>query len=229
MNIFKNYILYKIFNRLAFEFKPNLNSTKQRNISPHLLFANKFEIESEYINKYKSKNSDHELTFLDIGGRKGEFKYLAANFDYHILELEKKEKTSGITYIQGDICDCPNIKDASYDIIFSNNVFEHLEQPWDAAKECVRLTKKNGLIIHNAPFAWRYHPCPVDYFRFSSQGLASLFTRTREVDILFSGYDISDRRNDHRGSMKMNLDVPPIDEYGGFRENWMSIFIGIKR
>lgn len=230
MNLPKNRFLHKVFNRLAHEFKPDPNIVKQHDISPHLKFAKRFELESEHIKRYKSKCISETPKFIDIGGRIGELKDIADGFDYHILELEKNESNiPGITFIQSDICKCPDIEDESYDVVYSNNVFEHLERPWDAAKECIRIVKKNGLIIHNAPFAWRYHPCPVDYFRYTSQGLASLFCSTDQVDTLFSGYDLTHRRNDHRGGkMEMNLDVPPIDEFGGWREHWISIFIGMK-
>ena len=66
--------------------------------------------------------------------------------------------------IYGDICDCPQIPDESYDIVFSTSVFEHIKEPWKAAKECVRITKKGGINVHLTLFSWRYHPVPVDCF-----------------------------------------------------------------
>lgn len=99
--------------------------------------------------------------------------------------------------------------------IFSNNVFEHIMEPWAAAAECVRILKKNGITIHIAPFSWRYHPVPVDYFRYSHDGLKHLFERTGEIETLLSAYDISERRKDHRGGKIGILDVPPVDELGG--------------
>ena len=49
-------------------------------------------------------------------------------------------------------------------------------------------------MITIAPFAWRYHPVPVDYFRYSHDGLSFLFERTNKIERVISGYDLSGRR-----------------------------------
>jgi hypothetical protein len=81
-----------------------------------------------------------------------------------------------------------------------------------------------------APFSWRYHPYPKDLFRFSAEGLEHLFKRTGRMDTILSGNDITKRRkNIIGGKIGKNLDVPPIDGFGGWRENWQSLYIGTKR
>ena len=223
-------ILYRIFTKLARIFKPDENVKRYSNLSPHLSFANKDEIALKNIKKYSSLNKGKKMTFLDVGGRAGEFRHIASDYEYFILELDKNEEDiPGINFIQGDICSCSEIDDESFDIVFSNNVFEHLEKPWDAAMECVRIVKKSGLVIHSAPFACRYHPVPIDYFRYTAQGLESLFLLTNKIETIHSGYDITNRREDHRGGkIPGGLDTPPIDELGGWRENWQVLFVGRK-
>ena len=166
--------------------------------------------------------------FLDVGGRHGEFQHLAQGFAYHILEIDTR--VQGDNVIFGDICDCPAVPSESFDVCFSNNVFEHLKEPWRAAEECVRITRRGGLMVHLAPFSWRYHPSPVDFFRYTHAGLAYLFERTGKVETLLAGYDISDRRKDHRGGkVEGGLDVPPVDELGGWREHWLTVVVCRKR
>ena len=164
-------------------------------------------------------------SYLDVGARRAEREAFANGFDYTGLDLAP----DGDRVIAGDICHCPEIPDDRYDVVASFDVFEHLERPWDAATECIRVTRPGGLLVHRTLFAYRYHPSPVDYWRFSAQGLAHLFTRSGDVEPLVSGYDLRIRRRNAQGDPGHLLDVPPRDYLGGFRENWRVLFVGRKR
>jgi hypothetical protein len=107
------------------------------------------------------------------------------------------------------------------------DVLEHVAKPWEAAKECIRITKPGGLIIHRTLFAYRYHPSPVDYWRFTSQGLEFLFTESGEAATIIKGYETRRRRRNYTGSSI--LSKPPIDWMGGFRENWQVLWVGRKK
>jgi len=180
----------------------------------------------DFITRYHSENVG-DLTFLDVGGRSGEFRGSASGFKYQILEID--ETQVGTDLVIGDICHCPHLADESYDIVFSHNVFEHILEPWRAAEECVRLVKPGGLLIHMAPFAWRYHPVPLDCYRYTHTGLAHLFERGGQVKTEIAGYDISNRRkNATGGKMAGGLDIPPKDELGGWREHWLTVYVGRK-
>jgi SAM-dependent methyltransferase len=226
----KNYFLHRVFNRLAAHFKPNANKfNNSYAVSPHLKFSDRRAVTNDYLKDYLA-NCSVKPSFLDVGGRRGELQRIAKGFDYSILELEENSEIEDeVQFLVGDICKCPQIADNSYDITYSNNVIEHLKEPWKAVEEIVRITKVGGLFIHIAPFAWRYHPCPIDYFRFTTQGLSHLFEITNNAVELHASYDIVNRRNDHRGGKMIdNLDTPPVDHLGGWRENWMTIYVGKK-
>lgn len=79
------------------------------------------------------------------------------------------------------------------------NLLEHVVDPWAAATEMVRIVRPGGLLVHLAPFAWRYHPFPEDHWRFSHSGLKLLFERAGHVETILSGYDIGSRRKNQRG------------------------------
>lgn len=160
-------------------------------------------------------------TFLDIGARGSEWASIAQGYEYVGMDINPR----AANVIAGDICACPEIADNSFDVVFSVDVFEHLQRPWDAARECVRIVKPGGLLIHRTVFAYRYHPSPIDFWRFSSQGLEYLFASTGQVETLVKGYDITSRRADNRGNASSK---PPVDYLGGFRENWRTLFIGRK-
>lgn len=165
-------------------------------------------------------------SFIDVGGRNGERRALAEGYVYRILDLDP----GGDDVLVGDICDCPQIASDAHDVVFSMNLLEHVADPWAAASEMVRIARPGGLLVHLAPFAWRYHPFPEDHWRFSHSGLKLLFERTGQVDTVLSGYDIRSRRKDQRGgALPDHLDVPPIDQLGGWREHWHAMWVGRKR
>lgn len=166
-------------------------------------------------------------SFLDVGARDGIRSTLAAGYSYTGMDIIPR----GEDIIAGDICACPQIADNTYDVVFSYDVLEHVQRPWDAAAECIRIAKSGGLLVHRTLFAYRYHAQPVDYWRFTSQGLEHLFCHTGHVDTVLKGYDIRNRRRDHRGSSKRlnGPSKPPVDWLGGFRENWQVLFVGRKK
>ena len=160
---------------------------------------------------------------LDVGARAGERRHLAEGYEYVALDIEPR----GDGVIVGDICHCPEIPDASFDVVMSFDVLEHVKRPWDAVREIVRILKPGGLTVHKTPFAWRYHPCPVDYWRFSADGLEYLFSMTGEMETVLKGYDLTMRRFDKRGEDISSR--PPIDYLGGFRENWVAVYVGRRK
>lgn len=57
------------------------------------------------------------------------------------------------------------------------SVLEHCEDPFAVYRGFKRVLKPNGLGIVTTVFAYRYHPAPVDYWRFSPPCLKMLAER----------------------------------------------------
>ncbi|MET0369869.1 MAG: methyltransferase domain-containing protein [Sphingobium sp.] len=161
-------------------------------------------------------------SFIDFGARDGVRSGFARHCDYLGVDILPR----GGDVIEGDVCHCPEIASDSQDVVFSFDLFEHVDRPWDAAAECIRVAKPGGLIVCRTLFAYRYHPEPNDYWRFSAQGLEHLFQRVGGVDTLVSAYDARERRRNRRGETLEQR--PPIDWLGGWRENWQVLWIGRK-
>lgn len=194
-------------------------------INPHLNFVKASKVVKKHLDEYRNKG----LSFLDVGGAAGlKTRKLADGLSYNILEIDKEFK--GLNVVYGDICNCPEIPDESFDIVYSNSVFEHIKKPWLASEECIRINKKGGLNIHVTLFSWRYHPTPVDCFRYTHTGLEILFEDSGKMERIMSGYDINHRRKEKGkkpGSLGL-LDVVPIDNLGAWREHWGVMYIGRK-
>jgi SAM-dependent methyltransferase len=62
----------------------------------------------------------------------------------------------------------------SLDLVMSQEVIEHLEDPLAALREMHRVLKPGGYIYCQAPFVIGYHPGPNDYWRFTKEGLAQV-------------------------------------------------------
>lgn len=147
--------------------------------------------------------------------------------DYYLLDLAPQE--TGPQVIAGDICACPQLPDNRFDVIVSDNLFEHLAEPWLAAAEISRLLKPGGLSLTRTLFAWRYHPSPEDYFRYTHSGLKLLFERYGHLETVDCGYNLDSRRHNFLGGKEPgNRDGLPRDEYGGWLEGWMVYHAGRK-
>lgn len=159
---------------------------------------------------------------LEIGGRLNPRNKDFPGFEYSALDL-KNAPGRGVKVEVGDITNCPHIPDESFDFIFSLDVFEHIDKPWLAGGEIQRLLRPGGVTMHSTLFSWRYHPCPIDYWRYSPDGLRSLFP---DLICLHADFDMVERRRDIRGQDGNAL---KIDAFGGWRENVRVNYVGLKR
>lgn len=80
-------------------------------------------------------------------------------------------------YPEFDAQKLEQIKDESFDIVFSHQVLEHIPKPWKAAQEMNRVLRSGGIGIHTSCAYNPRHGLPVfnDYYRFLPDGLAELF------------------------------------------------------
>jgi SAM-dependent methyltransferase len=64
--------------------------------------------------------------------------------------------------------------DRSFDTVLSIQVLEHTPHPAALVHEMARVLKDDGRMILSAPFQFRLHEEPHDYFRYSPHGLRAL-------------------------------------------------------
>ncbi len=141
--------------------------------------------------KYFSKHK--ECKILNIGAKDNlikDFKWIGKipNIKWYAMDFDTNYVANTEFSFWGDICNCPQVLDNSYDLIYICNVLEHVKEPWNAGNECVRVCKPGGLILASSPFSWYYHQHPVDFWRFTHDGLQYLFEREGKVETLTYGF-----------------------------------------
>jgi SAM-dependent methyltransferase len=66
--------------------------------------------------------------------------------------------------------------DRTFDTVLNAEVLEHTPRPAALVAEMARVLKDDGILIIAAPFQFRLHEQPHDYFRYTPHGLRSLCT-----------------------------------------------------
>lgn len=135
----------------------------------------------------------HDSAYRDAAGFAA--KYLAPG--QHVLDLGSLDVNgtlrpivvgAGCTYVGADIRPGKNvdivlphgsewgisIADQRFDVVMSSQTFEHVLQPWETARAVFRVLRPNGLFYVCAPNTHKYHPYPVDCFRFFPEGLKAV-------------------------------------------------------
>ncbi len=88
------------------------------------------------------------------------------------------------TYV-GDLCQFnPSIPDARFDGVFCTEVLEHVNQPFNAISEIMRILKPGGLLVASSPFNFRIHGPLPDNWRFSEHGWRVLLKDFENVEII---------------------------------------------
>jgi SAM-dependent methyltransferase len=64
--------------------------------------------------------------------------------------------------------------DGEFDTVLSFQVLEHTPHPAELVMEMSRVLRPGGVLLLSAPFSFRLHEEPHDYFRFSPHGLQQL-------------------------------------------------------
>ena len=64
--------------------------------------------------------------------------------------------------------------DQTFRVLVTQEVFEHLSNPWRAMQEVARVMKPGGLLYFQVPFVIGYHPGPTDFWRFTVEGVREI-------------------------------------------------------
>ena len=72
------------------------------------------------------------------------------------------------------------VGDGEFDLVLCTQVLEHCDDPVQAVRELRRVTAPRGRVLASTHGVQWYHPSPVDYWRWTHEGLRRLFTANVE-------------------------------------------------
>jgi SAM-dependent methyltransferase len=80
----------------------------------------------------------------------------------------------GLTYQARNEYEFP-VESASFDIVLSGQVIEHVRRVWVWMREVARVCRAGGHVITINPVNWPYHEHPVDCWRIYPEGMRALY------------------------------------------------------
>jgi len=89
--------------------------------------------------------------------------------------------------LETDATGCIPIEPETADIVLSNQVLEHVPDVAHYLSEAHRVLGPKGTLILTTHGAWKYHPDPGDYWRWTSAGLRKQLTDSGFVVERFTG------------------------------------------
>jgi SAM-dependent methyltransferase len=123
--------------------------------------------------------------FLELGARgpRSELvrKRVGISFQYIGLDVSPGDNVD----VVGDAHNLTELFDLdSVDIIYSDDVMEHLLNPFILVNQANQILKMGGLFIAKVPTTWPLHAEPWDYWRFSSHSWKGLLNSRSGYEIL---------------------------------------------
>ena len=115
-------------------------------------------------------------------------------------------------YPAHDICAGPFLsedgKPRKFDLIIADQVWEHLDRPYAATKNVLKMMRKGSYFYIATPFFIPYHGAPVDCSRWSARGLRNLL-----IEAGFAKEGIKADQWGNRHAAARNLETPWPPEY----------------
>ena len=133
---------------------------------------------------------------LDLGSGGGRLHPRILSFD-----LERR----GATACQGSALALP-FRDGAFTLVVSQEVFEHLPDPWRAAREVARTLAPGGRLYLQTPFVIGWHLGPRDYWRFTREGLEEL-VRGAGLEVEASGLAVGGGTGAYRIAVELAAGV----------------------
>lgn len=108
-------------------------------------------------------DSWHPLTnalVVDVGGGPGYFEdafaghgadYICVDADAGEMRLHGRTPSSRTVHADGT---CLPFGDATFDVVYSSNVAEHVQEPWSMADEMVRVVRPGGTVVLSYTLWW---------------------------------------------------------------------------
>jgi SAM-dependent methyltransferase len=129
---------------------------------------------SDLLLALKSHSTSEHVRVLDFGCGGSPYRSLFPNAEYFRADLD------GAQDVDFEISEAgkTNAPDESFDLVLSTQVLEHCTSPQTYIRECHRILKKDGKLLLTTHGLFEEHSCPVDFHRWTEDGLRALLTES---------------------------------------------------
>lgn len=117
-----------------------------------------------------------DVRVLDAGAGAAPYRKHFTHVQYETADFGAVDKAYGAIDYVCDLSAIP-VADATYDVILSTQVLEHMVDPLRTLREFYRLLKPGAVAWLSAPLFFPEHEAPYDYFRYTRYGWHSLAER----------------------------------------------------
>lgn len=137
------------------------------------------------------------LDVAEISGQWGKNMKCRSYVNYHFPAFDICK--GPVTYEDGTVL--------KYDLVLANQVWEHLDRPYQATKNVLEMLRPGGYFWLSTPFFVPYHPAPQDCSRWSARGLRNLL-----IECGFPAEEIKAASWGNREAAARNLEEewPPV-------------------
>lgn len=138
-----------------------------------------------------------EMEAAEISGKSGR------RYDFRSYERFR--------YPKHDICEGPFEDEdgliRKFDIVLANQVWEHLERPYAATRNVLRMLRVGGYFWVAVPFFIPHHAAPVDCSRWTARGLKNLLIKAGFAEENIRAEQWGNR---HAALRNLEPDWPPV-------------------
>lgn len=133
---------------------------------------------------------------------------------------------------EGRLADAGKIpyEDNRFDVVFSDNVLEHLDQPLDVFREVARVLKPGGVFLFKTPNKWHYMPTIARLTPHWFHGYINRLRGRAEVDTFPTRYRANSRGAVGKLAAAAGLQVDRVELIEGrpeyLRMTWPTYLIG---
>lgn len=159
-------------------FRPKITNSRY----VHLVSLNR--ITAHLIEKHVAGRSIH--TLADLGCGELPYQHILRDHcsEYLAIDIPGNPRANRTVDLATNRC---NVDSGSCDIVWSVQVLEHVADYNMYLTEARRIMSDDGLIIASTHGQWKYHPDPIDYWRWTSEGLKRTFENNGFEIVEFSG------------------------------------------
>jgi SAM-dependent methyltransferase len=124
-----------------------------------------------------------ETVVLDVGAGDAPYRELFAHTIYVTSDwAESPHKSASQADVLASASALP-IESSTVGLVLCTQVLEHVPEPVQVLRECLRVLESGGRMALTVPLVWQLHELPHDYYRFTPQGIEHLLAEAGFAEI----------------------------------------------